>query len=123
MLPTYVLLFGNSKAMQSRSMQAFAIGSIESEAKQRFLAGTKGEGLAAATSLLTSVKATLRIERESKNAGAFQRATLEQAVHCLSSQHRRGRVEVGLRQPPAELCLACASGAQGDGGRVVRALP
>ena len=41
--------------------------------------------------LSASVKATLRIERESRNEGAFQRTTLEQARPHIAAPRREWR--------------------------------
>jgi hypothetical protein len=54
--------------------------------------GTKSsEALVTTHDLSASVKATLRIERESRNEGAFQRTTLEQARPHIAGPRREWR--------------------------------
>ena len=60
--------------------------------RHRLQEGTKSsEALATTHDLSASVKATLRIERESRNEGAFQRTTLEQARPHIAAASREWR--------------------------------
>jgi hypothetical protein len=60
--------------------------------RHRLQEGTKSsEALATTHDLWASVKATLRIERESRNEGAFQRTTLEQAWPHIAAARREWR--------------------------------